>query len=161
MIFVSVGTNEAPFERLVRGAEALADRDELVIQYGSSAYRPKRARCVDFLPFEEIVEHVRAASAVVVHAGVGSITVALLNGRMPVVVPRQRAFGEAVDDHQVSFARRLASTGLVVLVEDPAALARVALPEPRPELAVGESELAKELEEYLVCVLGPTPRARS
>ena len=48
-------------------------------------------------------------------------------GKRPVVVPRLRRFGEAVDDHQVNLARRLHAAGLVTLVEDledlPAAVA--------------------------------------
>jgi UDP-N-acetylglucosamine transferase subunit ALG13 len=51
--------------------------------------------------------------------------VALANGKRPVVVPRLQRFREAVDDHQLFFARRLASAGLVTLVEDPHELASV------------------------------------
>ena len=42
---------------------------------------------------------------------------ALANGKRPVVVPRLRRFGEAVDDHQVALGRRLDAAGLVTLVE--------------------------------------------
>jgi UDP-N-acetylglucosamine transferase subunit ALG13 len=122
MIFVTVGTNEAPFDRLLRAAEALSSTDELVVQHGASSYRPSGARCIPFLPFDSLVEHVREASIVVTHAGVGSIAVALMNGKMPFVVPRRRSFGEAVDDHQVALAQRLASGGLVVAVDEPHSL---------------------------------------
>ena len=46
-------------------------------------------------------ELVREARIVVTHAGVGSILLALTNGKRPFVVPRLRAFGETVDDHQL------------------------------------------------------------
>jgi UDP-N-acetylglucosamine transferase subunit ALG13 len=38
-------------------------------------------------------------------------------GAKPIVVPRRRALGEHVDDHQVLFARRAARAGDVDLVE--------------------------------------------
>jgi flavin reductase (DIM6/NTAB) family NADH-FMN oxidoreductase RutF len=43
---------------------------------------------------------------------------ALANGKRPVVVPRRAEAGDAIDDHQLEFARRVASRGLVTLVED-------------------------------------------
>ena len=122
MIFVTVGTNEAPFDRLVRAVDRLPADEEVVVQCGPSSHRPARAVRVDFLAFEELVELVRRARVVVTHAGAGSTMVALANGKRPVVVPRLRRYREAVDDHQLPFARRLAERGLVTLIEDPAGL---------------------------------------
>ena len=52
-------------------------------------------------------------------AGVGSVMVALANAKRPIVVPRRKSFGEAVDDHQLQLGRRFAEAGLVTLVEEP------------------------------------------
>jgi len=71
-------------------------------------------------------------------------------------VPRLHRYGEAVDDHQVPFARRLAETGLLTLVEDPADLA-AALAGPVPPLERtpgGESLLAADLRAYLEELVG-------
>jgi len=122
VIFVTVGTNEASFDRLLHAVDALPRREALVVQYGYSSVRPRGATLHEFLTFDEIVEHAAAARVVVTHAGVGSVTVALTVGKRPIVVPRLHRYGEAVDDHQVPFARRLAASGLVTLVEDPAEL---------------------------------------
>jgi UDP-N-acetylglucosamine transferase subunit ALG13 len=149
MIFVTVGTNEAPFDRLLRAVESLEPGD-LVAQCGSSALRPKNATCVDFLPFEQLVAYVQSASAVVTHAGVGSIAVALANGKRPVVVPRLQRYGEAIDDHQVSLGRRLQRSGLVTLVEDPARLRDLQFDaEPPPQVGNVSSALAEDLSRYL------------
>lgn len=118
MIFVTVGTNEARFDRLLRSVEGLGDGDDVIVQYGCSTFLPRNAECYAFLTFEQMVEHMRGATAVVTHAGVGSVAVALANGRCPVVMPRLQRFGEAVDDHQLVLARRLAQNGLVTLVDE-------------------------------------------
>jgi UDP-N-acetylglucosamine transferase subunit ALG13 len=123
MIFVTVGTNEAPFDRLLQAVDDLSPTEELVVQYGASSVRPKSATLYEFLPFEGIVEHVQRARVVVTHAGVGSVMVALAAARRPVVLPRLRQYGEAVDDHQLAFAERFAATGHVVLLPSEAALA--------------------------------------
>ena len=41
---------------------------------------------------------------------------------MPIVVPRDPARDEHIDDHQQLFSRRLAASGLITVVEDEAAL---------------------------------------
>ena len=66
-----------------------------------------------------MVDAVRRARVVITHAGVGSVMVALANGKRPVVVPRRKSFGEAVDDHQLQLGRRFSAAGLVTLVEEP------------------------------------------
>lgn len=151
MIFVTVGTNEARFDRLLRAVDGLDVGEGLVVQHGPSAIRPARARCVDYLDYDQVVEAMREADVVVTHAGVGSVMTALMSGKRPVVVPRLRRFGEAVDDHQLEFARSLATTGLVRLVEDPDDLAdALGGLEPVDPVAIGPArELVAELRRYL------------
>jgi UDP-N-acetylglucosamine transferase subunit ALG13 len=152
VIFVSMGTSD-PFDRLLRAAEGLTGGEELVVQCGKSSFRPAGATCVDFLPFERVLELMRDARVVVTHAGVGSIMAARTVGKRPIVVPRLRRFGEAVDDHQVGLGRRLHAAGLVTLVEDadelPAAVAR----EQEFERAQGGGALVEELRGYLAAAV--------
>ncbi|MCW3001758.1 MAG: glycosyltransferase [Conexibacter sp.] len=127
MVLFTIGTNEQPFDRLVAAAAALVTDEPLVVQYGSSSITTGPGTWRDFMGFDELAEQMRQARAVVCHAGVGSIMLARQCGRRPIVVPRRLDQGEAVDDHQVPLARRLAESGLVTLVEDerllPAAIA--------------------------------------
>lgn len=151
MIFVTVGTNEAPFDRLLSALEAGVGEEELVVQHGPSRIRPAGATCVEFLAYDELVDAVRKARVVVAHAGVGSIMTALSLGKRPVVVPRLRRFGEAVDDHQLSLGRRLHESGLVTLVEEPEeVLAAVRAAPEGAELDLGPSRrLVAELRELI------------
>lgn len=156
MIFVSVGTNEARFDRLLAALDELPDGTELFVQHGPSPIRPAGATCADYLGFDEMVEKVRQARAVVTHAGVGSVLTALLNGTRPIVVPRLQRFGEAVDDHQLDFGRRAESAGLVTLVEDTAELAAAIArheesppPPPRPD-----ERLVQDLRSFLAEAVG-------
>ena len=123
-VLVTVGTNEAPFDRLLEAAATIGE-EPLVVQCGSSNVRPARATCLDYLPFDAFDELVRSARVVVTHAGIGSVAAALAHGRRPVVVPRLHRFGEAVDDHQVFFARQLEAAGLATVVDDVASLSDV------------------------------------
>jgi UDP-N-acetylglucosamine transferase subunit ALG13 len=151
MIFVTVGTSWTPFDRLLGALESLSTDEPLVVQHGASRIRPAGATCVDFLPFERVVELVRLSRAVVMHAGVGSIMVALANNRRPLVVPRLHRFGEAVDDHQLPLAHRFEDAGLVTVVEDVTRLSEALAAGPRTPLALngGGGALVDELREYL------------
>src|SRR5205823_6470767 len=153
-------TNEAAFDRLILALEQIPPGEEVVAQCGSSAHRPPRAVCFDFIPFEELASLIRRARVVVTHAGAGSTIVALSNGKRPIVVPRLRQYGEAVDDHQLHFARRLADQGLVTLTEDPAtlpqAIAGVDMHTLEGSIAPDE-RLVDELRLMIAGTLGPAP----
>jgi UDP-N-acetylglucosamine transferase subunit ALG13 len=149
MIFVTVGTYDAPFDRLLHALAELPPGEELIVQHGSSAVRPAGALCFDFRPFDEIVAQVRAARVVIAHAGVGSVMIALANGRRPVVMPRLGRFAETSDDHQLAFARRLARAGLVRLVESAAELAAAVAEDAAPPPLTGSGRLGAALRAEL------------
>ena len=150
MILVTIGTS-LPFDRLLSALDGLAEKERVVVQAGASSLRPAGAEVVDFLPFDELVELIESARVVVTHAGAGSVLLSLRIGRRPVVVPRLHRCGEAVDDHQLEFGRRMASLGLVTLVEDPADLdAALAGDEGAAAPAVTAIDLSGELRRYLL-----------
>jgi UDP-N-acetylglucosamine transferase subunit ALG13 len=122
VIFVTVGTHHQRFERLLGALGPLAELDELVVQYGDASPPPEADRAVPFLCYAEVVSYMERARVVVTHAGVGSFLVARRAGQVPVVVPRLRAHGEHVDDHQIAFVRALEREGLVTVVWDVADL---------------------------------------
>jgi UDP-N-acetylglucosamine transferase subunit ALG13 len=120
-IFTTVGTDHHPFDRVVgwvdRWLSANAERGITgLIQTGTSA-RPQHAACTDYLGHEEMEAAVGSAIAVITHGGPGSIMLCSYLGKRPIVVPRQSALGEHVDDHQVVFSRRVAADGRIDLAE--------------------------------------------
>lgn len=125
MILLTTGTNEQPFDRLVRAATGIPGPERLVVQFGSSRVPHGRGHWLEFVSFEELASLMSEARVVVCHAGVGSIMLARRCGHQPVVVPRRRHLGEAVDDHQLELGRRLHAAGVVRLVEREADLPEV------------------------------------
>jgi beta-1,4-N-acetylglucosaminyltransferase len=156
MIFVTVGSSTIPFDRLLRAVDAWRIDEPLVVQHGASAIRPRRAECVDFLDYDTFVDLVRGARLMITHAGVGSVMTALRERKRPIVVPRRRACGEAVDDHQTPFARRAGQLGLVTFVEnadllDAAIVQRAA---DRWTAASSRSPIERELRSYIEACVG-------
>lgn len=111
MIFVTVGMERFPFDRLIRTMDLAVGegkvKEPVFIQRGYSSYVPMYAEYTDFLEFSQIVEVVKKARVVVSHAGVGSFLICLRMGKVPILVPRLASLGEHLDDHQVDFVREI------------------------------------------------------
>ncbi|MBO4701112.1 MAG: multidrug MFS transporter [Lachnospiraceae bacterium] len=121
MIFVTVGTHEQPFNRLVEYMDEWAadHEEEIVIQTGFSTYDPKNCRWQKLFPYQEMVNNVNEARIVITHGGPSSFIMPLQIGKVPIVVPRKYEFNEHVNDHQVDFCNQVArKQGNIIVVED-------------------------------------------
>ena len=130
MIFVSVGTHEQPFDRLLKEMDRLVEegviKEEVFIQTGYSTYEPKHCKWSKFLPFNEMKPKVEEAHIVITHGGPSSFVKSLECGKVPIVVPRRQAFNEHVNDHQVKFCHAVAEKqGNIIVVDDVEKLADV------------------------------------
>ena len=130
MIFVTVGTHEQPFDRLVSHIDALVETgaitEEVVIQIGFSNYEPKHCRWSKLLPHKEVKALVEEARIVITHGGPASFMMPLQEGKIPVVVPRRAQHSEHINDHQVSFCKEVAQrNGNIIFVEEMEQLAEV------------------------------------
>lgn len=117
-IFVTVGTDHHPFTRLIDWVdEWAAGRDdvELIVQHGT-AHPSRNGTNHELLGGEEIAAQYAAADLVISQVGPGTIADANRAGHRPIVVPRDPALGEVVDDHQVAFGDFMAARGRCVSV---------------------------------------------
>lgn len=123
MIFVTVGTHEQPFNRLVKFVDKMKEKgiiqEEVIIQTGFSTYEPKFCKWSKLFPYQEMVKHVAEARIVITHGGPSSFIMPLQIGKVPVVVPRKKEYDEHVNDHQVEFANAVAKKqGNIIVVEN-------------------------------------------
>lgn len=109
MIFVTVGTHEQPFNRLVKKVDELvsegAIKEHVVVQTGFSTYEPKNCEWHKMMSFEEMQRCLKGARIVITHGGPSSFIEALQFGKVPIVVPRREEYNEHVNDHQVDFTK--------------------------------------------------------
>lgn len=123
MIFVTVGTHEQQFDRLIKEVDRLRRNEDIaedvIAQIGFSTYEPESCQWSRFFPYEKMCEYVAEARIVITHGGPSSFLAPLQIGKVPIVVPRQKRFGEHVNDHQVEFCRAVKERmGNIILVED-------------------------------------------
>lgn len=121
MIFLTVGS-ALPLDRLVRAVDTAVSQgfvtDEIFGQIGAGVYVPRHFDHVRFLTKRKYDYYVKCASAIVGHAGVGTIVSALEHGKPILVMPRLKRLGELVSEHQLSTARRFEEMGHVLVALD-------------------------------------------
>lgn len=120
MIFVTVGTHEQPFDRIIKEIDRLrkkgAIEEETFIQSGYSHYQPENCKFSKFIGFFEMKEQIEKSRIVITHGGASSIMLVLYSGKIPLVVPRRKKYREHVDDHQYYFCRWLEKKERVIAV---------------------------------------------
>ena len=125
-VFVTVGTDHHPFDRLIGWVDSWlangSQRAQSFVQYGTSS-PPMVAGGRDYVSHDEMDSLIANAGVIVCHGGPGTIIDCMRSGTKPIVVPRRHAFGEHVDDHQVRFARRLEAAGYIKVADDERELA--------------------------------------
>lgn len=130
MIFVTVGTHEQPFNRLVECVDNLKRdgiiEEEVVIQTGYSTYEPQYCTWKKLYSYRDMTRFVNEARIVITHGGPSSFIMPIQVGKTPIVVPRKSEFNEHVNDHQVSFAKAVAERlGTIIVVEEVSTLGEV------------------------------------
>jgi UDP-N-acetylglucosamine transferase subunit ALG13 len=134
-----------PFDRLVSAVDEWAGINhhlEIFAQIGDTQYTPRHIKWVKTLNPPEFREHVTKASAIVAHAGMGTILTSLQLGVPILVMPRTAALMETRNDHQIATARRFREMG-------------------RVQVAMDESELPAMLDQVLNLTPGETISAQA
>jgi UDP-N-acetylglucosamine transferase subunit ALG13 len=112
-IFVSVGTHEIGFLRLLKLVSKIESHD-LTVQFGSSAFTNSSIsanKCFDFCSYDEMVNHAIDSDVIVGSASPGLANLAWEYGCVYIGMPRLHKYDEAVDDHQVDFVLHLVNLG--------------------------------------------------
>src|SRR5699024_8437016 len=123
MIFVTVGTHEQPFNRLIKEVDRLKKEgiitDEVFIQTGFSTYEPQYCDWKNIISYSEMEDYMNSADIIITHGGPATFMGAIAKGTKPIVVQRQEKFGEHVNDHQLEFAEQVSERfGSIVVVEE-------------------------------------------
>lgn len=130
MIFVTVGTHEQPFNRLVKAIDELKRdgviTEDVIMQTGFSTYEPKYCQWSKLITHQQMIKNMEDARIIITHGGPASFIMPMQIGKTPIVVPRQYRFDEHVNDHQIEFARNVAQRmGTIIPIEDISTLGNV------------------------------------
>ena len=111
MIFVTVGTHEQPFDRLLKCIDKMvADgkiKEEVIVQKGYTDFELKYCEEYKLIGYDEMQKYIQEARIVITHGGPASFIAPLSIGKIPIVVPRKKEYNEHVNNHQLDFAKQV------------------------------------------------------
>lgn len=104
MILVTLGTQDKPFERLIKAVEKQIElgniKDEVIVQAGCTKYKSNKMKIVSYIPIKEFGQLLEKTEYIISHAGVASLVEGLKANKKVIAVARKSEFGEHVNNHQ-------------------------------------------------------------
>lgn len=114
MIFVTLGTFEMKFKRILEAIESLDIKDEVIIQSGYTDFKSNKYKVQKLMSKDEFNKNLNEAELVICHGGVGSILEAINNNKKVISIPRLEKYNEHVDDHQVEIVEKFTKQGYIL-----------------------------------------------
>lgn len=118
MVFVTLGTQDKEFPRLLKEVEKLIDKgiinEEVVAQVGSTNYSSDKIKVVDYLSRNEVLNYIKNSKFVITHGGVGTIIDSINLGKKVIAVPRLKKYKEHVNDHQLEIVNEFSKLGFIL-----------------------------------------------
>jgi UDP-N-acetylglucosamine transferase subunit ALG13 len=122
MILVTLGTQDKPFERLLKAIQKQIDngtiKDRVVVQAGCTKFKSENMEIFDLIDRENFSSLISECDLLFTHGGVGSIINGLNNQKKIIACPRLEKYGEHTNDHQLEIIEKFSDTGLILPLYD-------------------------------------------
>jgi len=118
MIFVTLGTQDKEFKRVLDLIENSNISDEIIVQSGFTKYESKKMKVFEYLDKDEFNNYLNKADIVIGHGGVGTIMSCLKLKKKMIVVPRLAKYGEHQNDHQLQITDTFKNEGYIIGYEE-------------------------------------------
>lgn len=121
-IFVALGTQRFPFNRLIEAINSMIDNDayapeEILVQSSIYDIKPKCAS-VGMISVDEFDRYMREAEVIITHSGVNSIISCMRLHKPFIIAPRLKKYSEHIDNHQIEIAQLMKDRFNAIILED-------------------------------------------
>jgi UDP-N-acetylglucosamine transferase subunit ALG13 len=156
MIFVTLGTQDKEFKRLLEAVDDQIEKgnikEEVVAQIGCTKYTSNNMKLYDYLDQDDFNKYLKKCSLLITHGGVGSILSALKINKTVIAAPRLKKYKEHVNDHQTqiieSFSKEKYILGLMDFDKFPSVLEKAKTFKPK-KFASNTDNLIEHIENYI------------
>ena len=118
MIFVTLGTQDKTFKRLLEDIDKWANKnkikEKIIVQAGFTKYESKNMEIFDLLDKDDFDKYIKECDLLITHGGVGSILTGLKNNKKVIACPRLAKYNEHMNDHQVQIIKRFTDAGYIL-----------------------------------------------
>lgn len=113
-IFVTVGTQDKSFSRLLEAVESSGVSADIAIQNGYTNFLSQHYVSRDYWSEEEFQQKLQEADLLVTHGGIGTIMQGLRLGKKVIVMPRLEKYEEHQNDHQLQITHSFEKEGYLL-----------------------------------------------
>lgn len=121
MIFVSLGTNDKSFNRLLEKIDKEIElgniKDKIIVQSGYTKYKSKNMEIIDLMSMKEFDKNISECDILITHGGVGTILDGLKHEKKIIAFPRLAKYQEHVNDHQIEIINEFYNCGYILTGE--------------------------------------------
>ena len=118
MVFVTLGTQDKEFPRLLEEVENLINKgvikEKVIAQIGSTGYNSDKIQLIDYLSQKDMLNYIKEAEYIITHGGVGTIIDSLNLEKKVIAVPRLKKYKEHVNDHQLEIVNEFSKLGFII-----------------------------------------------
>ena len=122
MIFVTLGTQDKSFERLLQAIDREIERgnikEKVVVQAGYTKYESKNMEIMDLVSQDEFDKLMKSCSLLITHGGVGSILTGIKYGKPVIAAARLKKYKEHNNDHQKQIIGEFTKQGYILELRD-------------------------------------------
>ena len=118
LIFVTLGTQDKQFVRLLEAVEKLDIEEKIVAQIGTTDFESKKMELHKFLSKDEFDKYMNEARIIISHAGVGTIIEGLKLHKKMIVAARKKEYKEHVNNHQEQILNTFSDAGFILALNN-------------------------------------------
>lgn len=118
MIFVTLGTQDKQFKRLLDAVDKLETDEKIIAQIGSTDFSSAKMEIYKYMTIDEFTKYMKEARVIITHAGVGTIITGLKLHKKMIVAARRKEFKEHVNDHQMQILDNFSEEGYILPLRD-------------------------------------------
>ena len=122
MIFVTLGTQDKDFSRLLKAIDKEIEKgtikEKVIVQAGHTKYESKNMEIFDLIPTDEFNEIIEKCDLIITHGGVGNILSAIKKNKPVIAAARLKKFKEHTNDHQKQIIGEFTKQGYILELRD-------------------------------------------
>lgn len=122
MIFVTLGTQDKGFTRLLKAIQKQIDKgnikEKVVVQAGYTRFESKDMEIFDYMLKDDFENFMKTCDILITHGGVGSIMTGLNAGKKIIAAARLKEYGEHTNDHQVQIVEKFSKDDYIIALDD-------------------------------------------
>ena len=122
MIFVTLGTQDKKFPRLLQALDKAIEKGEIeekvIVQAGNTKYESENMDIFDLISPDEFNKYIDDCDILITHGGVGSIITAVKKGKKVIAAARLQKYKEQVNDNQKQIIKEFEKEGYLLELKD-------------------------------------------